>query len=173
MLSRCCQRDRCLCRSQQQCHATGSSSQTCASAVPGDGRQAAIAVSPAVAVCLNPQVMSAVGCSVFRPILKESYLQDPSDGSSRLSFELRKNEAQNLCRAFDKAGNIQVASTLSRIADSATLGGLAWCGIPGLLPWMVLQNRAQAHVRPSVCSLYWEQAKLGFCPSSSTLCTAV
>ena len=53
-----------------------------------------------------------------------------SDGSSRLCFELRKNEAQNLCRAFDKAGNVQVASTLSRIADPAALGGLAWCGIP-------------------------------------------
>ena len=74
--------------------------------------------------------MSYVGCSVFRPILKESYFQDPSDGSSRLCFELRKNEAQNLCRAFDKVGNVQVASTLSRIADPAALGGLAWCGNP-------------------------------------------
>ena len=87
-------------------------------------------VSPALAVCLSPQIMSLVGCSVFRPILKESYFQDPSDGSSRLCFELRKNEAQNLCRAFDKAGNVQVASTLTRIADPAALGGLAWWGIP-------------------------------------------
>ena len=91
-------------------------------------------MSCAMAVCLSPQVMSAVGCSVFRPILKESYFQDPSDGSSRLCFELRKNEAQNLCRAFDKAGNVQVASTLSRIADPAALGGLTWCGIPEAQP---------------------------------------
>ena len=103
----------------------------------------------AVAVCVSPQVMSAVGCSVFRPILKESYFQDPSDGSSRLCFELRKNEAQNLCRAFDKAGNVQVASTLTRIADPAALGGLAWYDISkACCLMMILQNGAQGPCEP-------------------------
>lgn len=41
-------------------------------------------------------------CREFRPILRECYSQDTSQ-SSRLQFELKKSEAQNLCRAFNNA----------------------------------------------------------------------
>ena len=41
-------------------------------------------------------------CREFRPILKECYSQETSQ-SSRLQFELKKSEAQNLCRAFNSA----------------------------------------------------------------------
>lgn len=53
----------------------------------------------------------------FRPILKECYSQDTSQ-SSRLQFELKKSEAQNLCRAFNNASaRVNLGAGLKRTAS--------------------------------------------------------
>ena len=58
-------------------------------------------------------------CREFRPILKECYSQDTSQ-SSRLQFELKKSEAQNLCRAFNNASaRVNLGAGPTRTASPA------------------------------------------------------
>lgn len=58
-------------------------------------------------------------CREFRPILKDCYSQDTSQ-SSRLQFELKKSEAQNLCRAFNNASaRVNLGAGTARTASPA------------------------------------------------------
>ncbi|KAL3150536.1 hypothetical protein ABBQ32_000352 [Trebouxia sp. C0010 RCD-2024] len=55
----------------------------------------------------------------FRPILKDCYSQDTSQ-SSRLQFELKKSEAQNLCRAFNNASaRVNLGAATARTVSPA------------------------------------------------------
>ena len=68
---------------------------------------------------LHLPVSVAPSCREFRSILKDCYTQDTSQ-SSRLCFELKRSEAQNLCRAFNgAAARVNLGSGASRPATSA------------------------------------------------------
>lgn len=44
--------------------------------------------------------MRKLSCREYRPIMKDCYIED-QQGGSKFVFELKKTEAQALCRAFD------------------------------------------------------------------------
>ncbi len=55
----------------------------------------------------------------FRPLLKDCYSQDTSQ-SSRLCFELKRSEAQNLCRLFNAASaRVNLGAGATRPASQA------------------------------------------------------
>lgn len=67
--------------------------------------------------------MAVVACREFRPILRDCYSQDTSQ-SSRLCFELKRSEAQNLCRAFNgAAARVNLGSEASRTASATAVQG--------------------------------------------------
>ena len=71
---------------------------------------------------LDANCMAVLMCREFRPILRDCYSQDTSQ-SSRLFFELKRSEAQNLCRAFNgAAARVNLGSEVSRPAASAVQG---------------------------------------------------
>lgn len=59
----------------------------------------------------------------FRPLLKDCYSQDTSQ-SSRLCFELKRSEAQNLCRLFNAASaRVNLGAGATRTAARPAASG--------------------------------------------------
>lgn len=84
--------------------------------------------SATAVICLMAAVLllmltsSHIAVREFRPLLKDCYSQDTSQ-SSRLCFELKRSEAQNLCRLFNAASarvNLGVGATRTPARPAAS-----------------------------------------------------
>lgn len=75
------------------------------------------------AICTFVETFENIYCREFRPLLKDCYSQDTSQ-SSRLCFELKRSEAQNLCRLFNTASaRVNLGVGTSRTPSHAAASG--------------------------------------------------